>query len=107
MSQNIVNIDCATLKDWLDKDEAILIDVREPSEYAQGHIAGSTLIPLGTCNADSIPHDTDKKLVFQCKAGVRGGKACNACAQIAPEKTVYNLAGGVDAWVACGYPLEK
>ncbi|MCB1682665.1 MAG: rhodanese-like domain-containing protein [Rhodospirillales bacterium] len=99
-------VDCKTLKSWLDHGEAVLIDVREVEEYNAAHIKGSILIPVGTCSASSVPHHPDKKIVFHCKAGVRGGKACEVCAKDMPEKTVYNLTGGIDAWIAQGYPVE-
>lgn len=103
---NIKPVDCATLKEWLDHDEAIVIDVREVDEYNAAHIKDAILIPVGTCSASSVPHNPDKKIVFHCKAGIRGGKACEICAISMPEKTVYNLEGGLDAWIAEGYPVQ-
>ncbi|MCB1591481.1 MAG: rhodanese-like domain-containing protein [Alphaproteobacteria bacterium] len=100
-------VDCKTLKKWLDNHEAIVIDVREVEEYNEAHIKGSILIPVGTCSPASVPHNPNKRIVFHCKAGVRGGKACEACAGDQPEKTVYNLEGGLDAWIAEGYPVER
>jgi rhodanese-related sulfurtransferase len=100
-------VDCTTLKEWLDKKEAILIDVREKAEYDQAHIRGSILIPVGTCSAEAVPHDQGKKIVFHCKAGKRGEMACTVCAQAMPERIVYNLTGGIDAWISQGYPYES
>ncbi|MCD8563390.1 MAG: rhodanese-like domain-containing protein [Alphaproteobacteria bacterium] len=99
-------IDAATLKSWLDKGDVTLIDVREPGEHAQAHIAGSILIPVGTCATADIPHDPAKKLVFYCKAGKRGGMACQICASSMPEGVVYNLSGGIDEWIAEGYEVQ-
>jgi len=104
---HIEPVDCATLKSWLDNDEAILIDVREVDEYNAAHIKGSILIPVGTCSPSSVPHNPNKKIVFHCKAGIRGGKACEVCAGAQPEKVVYNLEGGLDRWIAEGYPVES
>lgn len=103
---NIQEIDCATLKKWIDNDEAIVIDVREVSEYEQAHIKGSTLIPVGTCSAQTLPTGSHKKIVFHCKAGIRGGKACEVCANVMPDTIVYNLKGGLDKWISEGYPVE-
>ena len=103
---NVKAVDCKTLKEWIDNNEAIIIDVREVHEYETAHIKDAILIPVGTCSAESIPHNPEKKLVFHCKAGIRGGKACEVCANAMPEKTVYNLEGGLDAWIAKGYPVE-
>ena len=43
----IKSIDAKTLKNWLEKGEATVIDVREPAEYTAENISGATLIPLG------------------------------------------------------------
>ena len=103
----VESIDCQTLKEWIDNDEAIIIDVREIEEYNEAHIKGAILIPVGTCSASSVPHNPNKKIVFHCKAGIRGGKACEVCAQAMPERTVYNLEGGLDEWISQGYPVES
>ena len=103
---NIKSVDCKTLKEWMDNDEAIIIDVREEEEYNQAHLKGAILIPVGTCCAASVPQNPDKKIVFHCKAGIRGGKACDACAKAMPHKTIYNLEGGLDAWISQNYPVE-
>ncbi|MBL1148315.1 MAG: rhodanese-like domain-containing protein [Pseudomonadota bacterium] len=100
-------VDCKTLKEWLDKDEAVVIDVREIAEYDAAHIKDAILIPVGTCSTDTVPHTPGKKIVFHCKAGLRGSKACEICAKGLPETTVYNLQGGLDAWIAQGYPVQK
>lgn len=101
----IIQIDAPTLKAWLDNDEVVLVDVREQHEYDAAHIEGCTLVPVGTCSALTVPEGSGKKMVFYCKAGVRGGRACEACAGELPDsQTVYNLTGGIDAWIAQGYP---
>lgn len=97
-------IDCGTVNSWLEDEEAILIDVREPHEYAQAHINGSIHIPLGECSAERIPHDPSKKLVFHCKSGMRSDNACKGCIETMPETTIYNLEGGIDKWIELGFP---
>ncbi|MCB9982602.1 MAG: rhodanese-like domain-containing protein [Rhodospirillales bacterium] len=103
----VKHVDCATLKQWIDNDEAIIIDVREVSEYEEAHIKGAILIPVGTCSPAAVPHNPDKKIVFHCKAGIRGGKACEVCAKAMPEGVVYNLEGGLDRWISEGYPVQR
>jgi rhodanese-related sulfurtransferase len=93
-------------KTLLDKGEAVLIDVREPAEYKAEHIKGSHLLPLGGCCPATLPAAAHgKKVIIHCKAGKRGEKACAALMESGQE--VYNLAGGLDAWVAAGLPVEK
>jgi len=57
-------VDAKTLKDWLDQDKAVLIDIREADEYAREHIAGSRLVPLSGFDPDDFPKDHDKIGVF-------------------------------------------
>jgi rhodanese-related sulfurtransferase len=93
-------------KALLDKGEAVLIDVREPAEYKAEHIKGSHLLPLGGCCSEKLAAAAmGKKVIIHCKAGKRGEKACAALTESGRE--VYNLAGGLDAWVAAGLPVEK
>ena len=51
-----------------------LVDVREPVEYAEEHIDGAKLIPLGELERRSAEIDRDKPLVLMCRSGKRGGE---------------------------------
>lgn len=99
------NIDALTLKSWLDKGEAVLVDVREPDEFARGHIPRATSVPLAKVQ-DAIPTlaaTPQTKLVFQCQKGGRSGQACT----LVGERIVYNLEGGISAWESAGLPIES
>ncbi|MCB9963482.1 MAG: rhodanese-like domain-containing protein [Rhodospirillales bacterium] len=98
-------IDAPTLKSWLDRKEAILIDVRELPEYKEAHIPGSILIPVKNCFPDSLPQNPDKKIVFHCKSGMRSGSACDLCARQLEGRQFYNLDGGIAAWIKAGYEV--
>lgn len=106
MSQ-IQEITPKELHDWIEKDAAILIDVREIEEYQDLRIPGSILIPLGSCGPAVLPHNPDKKIVFHCAHGRRGLKACESCIKNLPQKVVYHLSGGIDAWKNEGYKVEQ
>ena len=54
-------VDCKTLKKWLENGEAVLVDVREPEEYAATKIEGATLIPLATICKKLLPNYQNKK----------------------------------------------
>jgi rhodanese-related sulfurtransferase len=86
------------------KNGALLIDVREPAEYAAERIAGSKLVPLSAFNPSAIP--TDKPVIFQCGTGKRSAMAIQI-AQQAGLKHSEHLAGGIQAWKAAGLPVEK
>lgn len=102
----IKEIDPRTLKSWLDRDEACVIDVREPHEYHLAHIPGSTLIPLATLSAETLPNHGGKKLVIHCHYGKRGTTACQRLLTIDPNSEIYHLEGGLSAWINAGYTVE-
>jgi len=95
----IKNIDAKTFKTWLQNDEVVLIDVREPFEYEAASIAGAILIPLANINNDVLPEVGDKKLVIHCRSGKRSLDACNLLAARDENLEVYNLEGGILAWL--------
>ena len=95
-------IDSRTLHNWLEKGEAILLDVREPAEYAAVRIPGSSLLPLGSVSSATLPQREGKKLVLHCKAGRRGSTACEKLLAEDPNLEIYNLEGGLDAWKLAG-----
>ncbi len=96
-------VDPHTLKKWLDAGEAILIDVREVDEYSEACIPGSILVPVNNCGPEILPKNPDKKIVFHCKSGARG---CKACARTMIDQVIYNLEGGIDAWIAAGFEVK-
>jgi adenylyltransferase/sulfurtransferase len=77
-------------------DDLDLIDVREPHEWAEGHIAGARLVPLGTL-AGAIPGlDASREVVVYCRSGMR---SANAARQLrAAGLRVASLAGGILRW---------
>ena len=98
----IKNIDCATLKKWLDNNEAVLIDVREASEYKNINIPKSYLLPLKNVSIDKIPPHNNKKLVIHCHSGKRSSMACQKLLNENPNLEIYNLEGGISAWQNSG-----
>ena len=111
-AMQIGNVDAATLRDWLARGEATLIDVREPFENAAERIVGAKLQPLGSLDAESLQQAAgSKRIVFHCRTGRRSLDAANRFAravhQTAVSQPVYNLAGGIEAWKAAGLPVER
>jgi rhodanese-related sulfurtransferase len=70
--------DVTSFKDALAASNGLVIDVRQPSEYEEGHIPGAINIPLRelAANVDKIP--TDKAIYVYCKSGFRAGVAVSA-----------------------------
>lgn len=101
---SIATIDAGTLKIWLDQNDAVLIDVREPSEYAARHIPGAVSMPLSILSAAALPVGDGRKLVIQCQRGMRSSRACTQLQRELPEIELHNLGGGMSVWVKSGYP---
>lgn len=104
---NISNVDATTVRRWLNNDEAILIDVREPDEHAAIHIVEAKNIPLGTLKSHFPLDCGGKKLVFHCRSGARSQQACEAFAKQCPEAQVFNLEGGIISWEAKGHDVRQ
>lgn len=96
-----------TLKEWLDKGEAVIIDVREPAEYESEHIAGAISVPLGGVCCAKLPDAKGKKLVVQCHLGGRSRTACEKLVSENSGQEVWNLEGGITAWKQAGFQVEK
>ncbi len=95
--------------DWLKSGEAVLIDVREPEEFKEEHIAYASSLPLNRVKELLKQHQipTDRKIIFHCLKGTRGEVACVAASDdnIFSEYEIYNIAGGITAWKEDGLPV--
>lgn len=87
---------------------AIVLDVREPSEFESGHILNAKLIPLGKLKGriGELEKYRDSSIVVVCRSGNRSGTACFILGKQGFGQ-VHNLAGGVLAWQKANLPLEK
>lgn len=77
----------------------VLIDVREPSEFAQGHLDGATLIPLGQVASRMNEIPKDRPVVVYCRSGHRSGMALELL-KAAGYTNVKSLTGGMIAWTS-------
>ena len=91
------------VKSGLDAREILLIDVREPDEFAVEKIAGALNVPLSTFNPAALPDAAGKTIVLQCAGGKRSAMAVDKCRQ-ANQAVETHLAGGLAAWKAAGLP---
>ncbi len=91
------------VKAALDAREILLIDVREPDEFAAEKIAGAVNAPLSTFNPAAVPDAAGKTVVLQCAGGKRSALAVEKCRK-ANQAIETHLAGGLAAWKAAGLP---
>lgn len=93
------------IHDWLESDQIVLVDVREPSEYEVEHIAGALLLPLSSFDADLFPTLPGKKIVLHCAVGKRSEAAGKMLLKEGHAEVIH-MTGGMDAWKASGLPTE-
>lgn len=99
-------VTAAELKRRLDKDDVLLIDVREPAEYRAECIKGACLIPLGDMAIQRLP-STKRPIVIYCRSGRRSADACAMLLASAPSLDIASLEGGIIAWQQSGYSVKK
>lgn len=89
------------------QDDVVVVDVRRPDEYAEGHVKNALFIPVDDVLARIEELPRDKKLLFICAQGVRSGLACEMAAAMGfdPEN-LYNIEDGTGAWIEKGYPTS-
>jgi len=90
--------DVRQIKDWLDRNEILLVDVRETSEYDVEHIAGALLLPLSSFDAEFFPTLPGKTIVLHCAVGKRSEAAGKMLLNEGHEHIVH-MTGGMDAGV--------
>ncbi|HSW42438.1 MAG TPA: rhodanese-like domain-containing protein [Patescibacteria group bacterium] len=85
---------------------AFILDVRQPEEWAAGHIPDATLIPLGelASRVDDVP--SDRQVVVVCRSGRRSAEGRDILLG-AGFGSVTSMAGGMIDWAASGYPTES
>jgi len=103
--RQLQEINAVTLKKWLERDKALLIDVREPGEFFSEHIPGAKLMSLSRFDPTVIAQDNNKKIVFQCQSGKRSATAAQKMFDLGVNE-VFHLQGGLPTWKAAGYPTK-
>lgn len=101
--RKLKEINAVTLKKWLKRNKALLIDVREPGEFFAEHIPDAKSMPLSCFDPTIVPQNGDTKIVLQCQTGNRSVQAAQKMFEMG-FKEVFYLKGGLSTWKAAGYP---
>ena len=93
----------------INREDALVVDVRDPGEYGAGHILGAKNVPLARVEegASELAKRKERPLIVYCDTGTnRAAKAIGALKKQGFAKVV-NLNGGIGAWQQAGLPVEK
>lgn len=102
---SILEIDVDDLSDRRAGGGVVLIDVRQPDEYAEGHVPGAVLIPLDQLldRTDELP--PGETITFICHSGGRSHRAAELLSGEGYE--TINVVGGTQAWIEAGFPVDQ
>jgi rhodanese-related sulfurtransferase len=99
------SVDVDTVRTLQDNPDVFMLDVREPDEYAAGHIPGIVLIPMGEVAERLSEIPEDKTVIVTCRSGNRSGQIADLLREMG-YADVHNMEGGIVAWEEAGYPIE-
>lgn len=108
VKQNVKETNVAEVKARLDKGEKLLlVDVREESEYAAGHIPGAKHLGKGVIERDveMVIPDTSKEIILYCGGGFRSALAADNLQKMG-YTNVLSMDGGWRAWTQAKLPVE-
>lgn len=86
-------------------DGALVVDVREPSEYVEGHVPGAVLMPLSVLPARAAELPRNEPVYVVCQSGGRSVEAVERLRRLGVQAVSVN--GGTGAWVSTGRPVIK
>jgi rhodanese-related sulfurtransferase len=99
-------ISVAELRSRLQSAPPILLDVREYPEYAEGHVKGARLAPLGELRRNLALAGEKREVLLLCRTGGRARQAAALLRDRGRWSPVV-VEGGVEAWKQAGYPLQR
>lgn len=106
--RGIQEIDHIAAMQLINHKNALVLDVREQSEYDAGHVLNSKLIPLGKLKErlGELEKYRERPVIIICRTGNQSSSACAFLGKQGFAQT-YNLNGGIAAWQKANLPLEK
>lgn len=99
-------LDAAALNMLVQSEKVVLVDVRTPQEFAEGHLAGAINMPLDQFDPKALPKEEGKETILYCRSGNRSGTAAKAYVE-ATGQSIRHLDGGIGAWQSANLPVQK
>jgi hydroxyacylglutathione hydrolase len=99
------SVDVQAVNELRKQPNVVVIDVREPNEYAAGHIPEATLIPQGQVEQRLAEIPKDKQVVLVCRSGRRSGEVTKLLTEKGYD--AQNMAGGMLKWADAGLEVQK
>jgi hydroxyacylglutathione hydrolase len=97
--------DLATMKE--EQGDLLIVDVREPFEWDEGHIEGAMHLPMGEAVRRLAEVPTGRPTAVVCAGGLRSSLVISALAREGVAARWYNVAGGMGMWTRAGYPTAR
>jgi rhodanese-related sulfurtransferase len=97
--------DLATMRE--EQADLLIVDVREPFEWDEGHIEGAMHLPMGEAVRRLAEVPTGRPTAVVCAGGLRSSLVISALAREGVAARWYNVAGGMGMWTRAGYPTAK
>lgn len=101
----ITEVAVAAAHQQIERSEVLVLDIREPDEFDQGHLPGAIWIPRGLLELriEASAPDREQPILVYCAGGTRSALAAHTLAELG-YRAVTSLAGGFSAWKAGGHP---
>ena len=101
-------VNTARAIELINREDALVLDVRDAGEYGAGHILGAKHLPIARIDegAGDLAKKKERPLIVYCDGSERSAKAATALKRQGFTR-VANLSGGLDAWRQAGLPVEK
>lgn len=106
MTARLTQLKPNQVADLLAQGRAVLVDIREPDEFARRHIPAALSRPLSAFDRAHLKIASGRAVVFTCRSGMRTQSNCDRLTA-AVTGAAFVLEGGVDAWAAAGLPVQE
>jgi rhodanese-related sulfurtransferase len=104
MTTPLIPLSPRQVADRLGTGGAVLVDIREPEEFAVEHLPGAVSAPLSVFEQARLGIDPGREVIFMCRSGARTGAHCDRLAARV-DGPAWVLEGGLNAWKAAGLPV--